>query len=253
MELLNIKEYVKEEKEKLRRRGVAPSLSIVDATDGDVGNQIYIKKKLEDFEEMGWKAKVVRPVDKKDLYYYLKWSIDTDAVIVQMPVADRFEFNIEDLPSFYDADGMTKGALVMPATVRGIVDYLDACGFEYAGKNAVVMGRSEIVGKPMAKALTDRDMTVSLCHSKTDDWTKDYLLRNADLVVCATGRPHSVFRAQCLNAFVVDVGISRINGKIVGDFKEDSLGGSSTPVPGGVGLLTRLGLLKNCVDLKMGG
>lgn len=261
MNQINIKEYFKTEKEKLRLAVIEhdyepPSLTIVDATDGDVGNQIYIKKKIEDFKSVGWPVKVVRPKDKFDLRYLLTYDgLETDCVIVQMPTAERFDFDIEDIPSYFDCDGLTKNALVLPATVRGIIDYLDDCGFDYAGKTAVVLGRSNIVGKPMAKALLDRDMTVSVCHSKTNYGDKEYLLRNADLVICATGQPQSIHREQCESAIVVDVGISRLNGKIVGDFVEDKnniIGEAwSTPVPGGVGLLTRLGLMKNCLDLKV--
>lgn len=261
MNQINIKEYFKTEKEKLRLAVIEhdyepPSLTIVDATDGDVGNQIYIKKKIEDFESVGWPVKVVRPKDKFDLRYLLTYDdLETDCVIVQMPTAERFDFDIEDIPSYFDCDGLTKNALVLPATVRGIIDYLDDCGFDYTGKTAVVLGRSNIVGKPMAKALLDRDMTVSVCHSKTNYGDKEYLLHNADLVICATGQPQSIYREQCESAIVVDVGISRLNGKIVGDFVEDEnniVGEAwSTPVPGGVGLLTRLGLMKNCLDLKV--
>ena len=99
-----------------------PSLTIVDATDGDVGNQIYIKKKIEDFESVGWPVKVVRPKDKFDLRYLLTYDgLETDCVIVQMPTAERFDFDIEDIPSYFDCDGLTKNALVLPATVRGII------------------------------------------------------------------------------------------------------------------------------------
>ena len=154
MNQINIKEYFKTEKEKLRLAVIEPpSLTIVDATDGDVGNQIYIKKKIEDFESVGWPVKIVRPKDKFDLHYLLSYGLETD------------------------------------------------------------------------------------------------------LVICATGQPQSIHREQCESAIVVDVGISRLNGKIVGDFVEDEnniVGEAwSTPVPGGVGLLTRLGLMKNCLDLKV--
>lgn len=260
MNQINIKEYFKTEKEKLRLAVIEhgyepPSLTIVDATDGDVGNQIYIKKKIEDFESVGWPVQVVRPKDSSELHYLLNYGFHTDCVIVQMPTAERFDFNVEDIPPYFDCDGLTKNALVLPATVRGIIDYLDDCGFNYASKTAVVLGRSDIVGKPMAKALLDRDMTVSVCHSKTNYGDKEYLLHNADLVICATGQPQSIHREQCESAIVVDVGISRLNGKIVGDFveNENNIVGEawSTPVPGGVGLLTRLGLMKNCLDLKV--
>lgn len=118
-----------------------------------------------------------------------------------MPTAERFDFDIEDIPSYFDCDGLTKNALVLPATVRGIIDYLDDCGFDYTGKTAVVLGRSDIVGKPMAKALLDRDMTVSVCHSKTN-----YIFFITQ--ICATGQPQSIYREQCESAIVVDVGIS---------------------------------------------
>lgn len=140
MNQINIKEYFKTEKEKLRLAVIEhdyepPSLTIVDATDGDVGNQIYIKKKIEDFESVGWPVKVVRPKDKFDLRYLLTYDgLETDCVIVQMPTAERFDFDIEDIPSYFDCDGLTKNALVLPATVRGIIDYLDDCGFDYAAK-----------------------------------------------------------------------------------------------------------------------
>ena len=257
MTQLNIKEYFNQEMEKLRNSAIKPSLTIIDATDGDAGNQIYIRKKVEDFQSLGWPViveKISEDQPPQALYWTLN-NLDTDCVIVQMPTAERFNFSTSDIPVAIDCDGLAPLSQVMPATVRGIIDYLNACGFEYKGKTAVVLGRSEIVGSPMAKALIDMDMTVSICHSQTREQDKMYLLRNADLVICATGRPQSVYRAQCPFAVVVDVGISRINGRIVGDFVEDEENKLnktvfSTPVPGGVGLLTRLGLMKNCLDLK---
>lgn len=266
MKEVNIKEYVKQEMDRLREpRQDAPSLMIIDATEGDAANQIYIRNKLKDFDALGWKAEVRRA----DTTEELKSTIESaksegwNSIIVQMPVAPGIEFTYDTIPPSMDADGLASRSKVMPATVRGIIDYLDECGFEYKGKSAVVLGRSDIVGKPMAKALLDRDMTVSICHSKTHEQDKIYLLRNADLVVCATGQPQSVYRAQCPDAFVVDVGINRVvlpdgKAKIVGDFVESEDRGpnearASTPVPGGVGLLTRLGLLKNCIELTNGG
>lgn len=255
---MNIKEYFNQEMQRLRdARLVAPSLMIVDATSGDAANQIYIRNKMKDFDAVGWKAEVFKVSDSAELKKLLGGvqKRGFTSVIVQMPVAPHIEFTYDMLSPLVDADGLAPASKVMPATVRGIIDYLDDCGFEYEGKSAVVLGRSDIVGKPMAKALLDKNMTVSVCHSKTHEQDKMYLLRNADLVICATGQPQSVYRTQCPDAFVVDVGISRVDGKIVGDFVEN--GGpnevrASTPVPGGVGLLTRLGLMKNCLELANG-
>lgn len=255
---MNIKEYFNQEMQRLRdARLVAPSLMIVDATSGDAANQIYIRNKMKDFDAVGWKAEVFKVSDSAELKKLLGGvqKRGFTSVIVQMPVAPHIEFAYDMLSPLVDADGLAPASKVMPATVRGIIDYLDDCGFEYEGKSAVVLGRSDIVGKPMAKALLDKNMTVSVCHSKTHEQDKMCLLRNADLVVCATGQPQSVYRTQCPDAFVVDVGISRVDGKIVGDFvelREMSEANLSTPVPGGVGLLTRLGLMKNCLELANG-
>lgn len=258
MPQIDIKEYFKAEKEKMRQTIVEhgyepPSLTIIDATEDDIGNQIYAKRKMDDFISLGWPVNLIKPKEGDDLFALLRY-INTDSVIFQMPIAEYYHFNINCIPPEMDCDGLSRNSMVIPATVRGIIDYLNACEFNYTGKNAVVLGKSNIVGKPIAKELLNKDMTVSICHSQTREEDKEYLLRNADLVICATGRPLSIYREQCESAIVIDVGINKFNGKIVGDFVEDKnniVGNAwSTPVPGGVGLLTRLGLMKNCLDLK---
>lgn len=259
MKLLNIKDYFDKGMEDLRQASIKhdiwPSLTIVDATSGDAGNRIYIRKKQEDLERLGWKCEMFYPRDTYDLNHFISYRVDTDGVIVQMPLDEKFkDFDIENVAPWLDCDGLTRNTKVLPATVRGIIDYLDDCGFRYEGKNAVVLGRSEIVGKPMAKALLEKDTTVSVCHSKTTEETKARLLREADLVIAAVGHPGVVTRSMCPKALVVDVGINRVDGKIVGDFVEERGPNevrASTPVPGGVGLLTRLGLARNLWDLKV--
>lgn len=258
MNQINIKDYFKQQVNELRQSEVKPSLTIVDGTNNDAGNQIYIRKKVEDFQALNWPVevfKIPQNWNALDLNEYIK-TISSDCAIVQLPVRDNLKnFDINSLLPIKDCDGLTKNSLVLPATVRGIIDYLDDCGFQYEGKNAVVIGRSEIVGKPMAKALLDRNMTISVCHSKTDINQRLYLTRTSDLVVSATGN-FTLTRESCPYAIVVDVGIRRNQaGTILGDFLEieeiaKRNGVWSTPVPGGVGLLTRLGLMKNCLDLK---
>lgn len=254
MKNIIIKDYFQQEMKNLRRTVVnPPSLLIIDATDGDIGNQIYIKKKVEDFQFLGWKVEVAKPEDDFSLVQLCKSDL-YDGIICQMPISKKFNTDVKRIiPSSKDVDGLNIDPLVMPATVRGIIDYLDAGGYFYSQKTALVIGRSEIVGKPMAKALLERDMTVIQCHSKTPIDTLKSLARKADLVVCAAGRPGVMQRHWCPNAIVIDVGITRVDGKIKGDFVENEAMTNnirwSTPVPGGVGLLTRLGLIKNCVDL----
>lgn len=263
MKQLDIKEYVAGEREKLKNIQTASKikLGIIDATrEDDAANAIYIKRKLEDFEEVGWKASVYK-VRKEETSCHdaiiRAITHKCTAIIVQLPVRDGVKFDSMMIPRSYDCDGLRCDSLVNPATPQGIVDYLRACEFPFSGKTAVVLGRSEIVGKPMARMLLKENMTVSICHSKSDPSIVSGLLCEADLVVCATGQPHLVVRNQCTQAVVVDVGITRQDGKLVGDFEEiprfcsDTVW--STPVPGGVGLLTRLALMKNCAALVEGG
>lgn len=259
MKQVNIKEYFNQEMQRLRdSRLDAPSLMVIDATSGDAANQIYIRNKVKDFENLGWNAGVHNATSSAGIRILLSRakSLGYTSAIVQLPVAAHIQFTPDMIPPSLDCDGLNPQSNIVPATARGIIDYLDECGFQYEGTNAVVLGRSDIVGKPMAKELLDRNATVSICHSKTPYYVKKHLLSHADLVVSATGKPLSLHRSECPTAIVVDVGISRVDGKIVGDFIEDQqvLNNCkclawSTPVPGGVGLLTRLGLIKNCLEL----
>lgn len=263
---ISIKEYVKEQYRSLEQKtkGINNTmLTIIDATDPkDIGNQIYIKKKLEDCQEVGWLANLIKVPDgmtELERKVMLEEACEESiGVIVQLPTRDNISLDLSILTKKYDCDcdGLTATASCVPATPRGILDYLDVNDFKFKGKNAVVIGRSDIVGKPMARELINRDMTVTLCHSKTPTWQLNNFLKEADLVVVAAGKPHLIKRSQCPKAIVIDVGINRdLEGKIVGDFDENSLdianGAWSTPVPGGVGLLTRLALLKNCEDLRV--
>lgn len=232
--------------------GPPPSLLIIDPTEGDPANQIYIKKKQEDFAKLGWQCDVIKVHNTYALRKTIIMEVNNyDTMIVQMPCAPGIDFDPSWIPPTMDCDGLNLASAITPATVRGIIDYLDACDFDYTGKDAVVLGRSQIVGSPMAQALTKKDMTVTLCHSKTAEYSRNLALGNADLVVVATGRPHLISRNDVQpHTFVVDVGMNRTEeGRLIGDFLESEGTELSTPVPGGVGLLTRLGLLKNCYDL----
>lgn len=255
---INIKEYFNSEIEKLKSFAQAHpfKLGIIDATaESDIGNQIYIKKKVEDFRMVGWNAEIHKTDDVREGIHEAI-AAGAKGIIVQLPVREGVEFNKSMIPIDCDCDGLAHDSICWPATPRGIIDYLRDCGFEFKGKYAVIIGRSEIVGKPMAQMLLNEDCTVSIIHSKTDKVVMENLLSIADLVICAVGKPHFIKRFMCPFAFVVDVGINRgEDGKLCGDFEEDlnfydgNLEMPSTPVPGGVGLLTRLALLKNCKEL----
>ncbi len=272
-ELLNIKDYVQQEKEKLKilskvekrrkehtrlwRRGIYIKLGIIDATNvQDSANQIYIRNKVKDFSEMEWNCDVYKILDTTDLREVISQAAEhgCTSIIVQLPVREGIKFQTSWIPPHLDCDGLNPMSKCNPATPTGIINYLKACEFSFAGKTAVILGRSDIVGKPMARMLLEQDMTVSICHSKTPSEVKQALLKDADLVVSAVGKIGILTRADCPNAIVIDVGINQNeNGKLCGDFIEDpNVENMSTPVPGGVGLLTRLALLQNCFDLAGG-
>lgn len=208
---------------------------------------------------MGWKAIVYKVhEDETSCHDAIIRAINhhCNCIMVQLPMRQGIAYDPMMIPRSYDCEGFRFDSFVNPPTPQGIIDYLEACEFPFSGKTAVIFGRSDIVGKPMARMLIDKDMTVSLCHSKSDPFIASGLLCDADLVVCATGYPGMVVRDQCTGAIVADVGITRQDNKIIGDFEEVQRFCSdrvwSTPVPGGVGLLTRLSLLKNCAKLVEG-
>lgn len=263
MKQLNIKEYVAAEKEKLKNLPNTNKikLGIIDGTaPDDAANAIYIQNTLNDFTELGWEAVIYKVHEQETSCHdaiIRAINHNCNCIMIQLPVRSGVTYDPMMIPRGYDCDGFRFDSFVNPVTPQGIIDYLEACEFPFSGKTAVVLGRSNIVGKPIVRMLTDKDMTVSLCHSKSDPSIVSGLLCDADLVVCATGKPHLIVRDQCMRAVVADVGITRQDNKIVGDFEEKPWLCSdtvwSTPVPGGVGLLTRLALMKNCAKLVEGG
>lgn len=249
--MMTIKEYVHQEEERIAvelKIGTArPKLLIIDPTENDPANQRYIKNKMKDCEKVGLPVELMVVHSSEEIREAIASHRDWQ-VIVQMP--SKYEWDYNWLRSNQDADGLSKFAQVQPATVRGIMDYLRAIDFPIDGCNAVVVGRSDIVGKPMARALLDANATVTVCHSHTSKKNLLKALMKADLVIPAIGRAKYIKRGWCPSAFVVDVGINvGEDGKLCGDFEESAAFCRATPVPGGVGLLTRLGLVKNCLEL----
>lgn len=214
----------------------------------EVSNR-YIKNKKRDCEEVGIKF---------EWYYYpeeittenLKTEIQdlmpyADGLIVQMPLPSHIDVSAIKLAidPIKDVDGFHPMSLYKPCTPLGIINYLTkGCKYNLEGKNVVIFGRSDIVGKPLAQMLTDANATVTLCHSKSKD--KYQYIKNADLVVSAVGKAGFL---NCYSIYVpvIDVGINiDKNGKLIGDCINTE-NRDVTPVPGGVGLLTRVALLEN--------
>ena len=186
---------------------------------------------------------------------------DIDGILVQMPLPDALDSDraIARIHSDKDVDGLhpvNQGALftgrpgIRPCTPVSCMTLIEHCGVDPHAKHAVVVGRSVLVGKPVAMLLLERDATVVMCHSRTDDLPEQ--VAAADIVIAAVGRPELV-KGEWIKpgAVVIDVGINRIEGKLIGDveFAEAERRASYiTPVPGGVGPMTVAMLLRNTYD-----
>jgi methylenetetrahydrofolate dehydrogenase (NADP+)/methenyltetrahydrofolate cyclohydrolase len=168
---------------------------------------------------------------------------------VQLPLPPQINEKeiIKLIDTKKDVDGFRSDSEFVPATPGGIMKYLEYCGWEAEGKEVTIIGRSDIVGRPLARLMERANATVTLCHSKTKNLEAH--LKDADLVVVAVGKPNFLDCGE-LKALVIDVGINvDENGKLVGDCCNIE-GKEVTPVPGGVGLLTRCMLLENVIKEK---
>ena len=260
MVLKDIKEYVNLKKRTLRYRvsqlPQAPKIAIVQ--DGnDPASMRYVRNKIKDCKEVGIDGdvyafpEIMTELELDDELNHLQEFYD--GVIVQLPLPSHIRSSIATaaiLPE-KDVDGFRSDSNFNPATPKGIMDYLKYCEFDVDGKLVVVIGRSDIVGKPMAKLLLEENATVVICHSHTEEDDLDALIGLADLIICAVGKEEFLDCGR-VGCPVIDVGINfDESGKLVGDcFNKE--GRDATPVPGGVGLLTRCALLDNVIAAKDG-
>lgn len=169
-------------------------------------------------------------------------------IIVQLPLPAHIDWTEvrKAIPANKDVDGFCVDSLFKPATPLGIMEYLNYCGYDVDGKEVVIIGRSEIVGKPLAKMMTDANATVTLCHSHTSTESLLNHMMDADLIVCAVGKAGFIKASDWNEVSIIDVGINFVDGKLVGDVSGTAH--NMTPVPGGVGLLTRCALLENVIE-----
>jgi methylenetetrahydrofolate dehydrogenase (NADP+) / methenyltetrahydrofolate cyclohydrolase len=252
--------------EALKAKGVQPHLAIV-LVGEDPASQVYVKHKVADSEQTGLKATLERhPADfsEADLLARIR-ALNADpsvhGILVQLPLPKHMDSHkvIETISPAKDVDGFhvaSAGALMVgqpgfwPCTPYGCLKMLDSIGYDLRGKHAVVIGRSNIVGKPMALMLLGRDATVTVCHSRTKDLKAMTL--QADVIVAAVGK-RDVLTADMVKpgAVVIDVGMNRNDeGKLCGDVDfagVREVAGWITPVPGGVGPMTRAMLLVNTI------
>ena len=258
---MTIKEYVAAKKVALTNEiallDKKPSFIIMQVNEDEASNA-YVRGKLKDADEVGIKCELKKyPLDisEEELIAEVKKNCADPSVhglIVQMPLPkhineEKIKLAVE--PS-KDIDGFHPLSSMDPCTPKGIINFLKDEGYPILGKNAVVIGRSNIVGKPMAKLLLKESANVTVLHSKTTREDMERYISNADIIVVAIGKAgflDNSFKYKD-TAVIVDVGISRIEGKLHGDAVRDLPVKFQTPVPGGVGLLTRLTLLTNLME-----
>ncbi len=261
--LANYKNIIEKENLKIK-------LAIIQVGDNEASN-IYVKNKEKYCNMVGIKTDIYKlSSDTKEeelinLIDKLNKIKEVTGIILQSPVPKHINYDkcSKTILSSKDVDGFTKENIyklymnedtIMPATVKGIIVLLKKYNINIDGSNVVIIGRGNIVGKPLSLALTNENATVSLLHSHTKDITK--YTKEADIIISACGTPKIITSDMIKdNSVVIDVGVNRINGKIVGDVDFESVSKKAsyiTPNPGGVGPMTIAMIIDNLIKLKRG-
>ncbi len=261
-----IKEGLKEEVKKLKEEGIFPGLAVIIAGD-DPASRVYVNNKKKACEELGIYSEeyaLSGEVSEEEILALIDELNAKDTIsgiLVQLPLPKHISEKkvIERINPKKDVDAfhpvnvgkiMTGDYDFVPCTPAGIMELIAESGVSVEGKECVVIGRSNIVGKPMAMLLLHKNGTVTVCHSRTKNLKEK--TKNADILVAAVGKPKFVTGDMIKEgAVVIDVGINRIaDKKLVGDVDfeaAEKIAGAITPVPGGVGPMTIAMLMKNTV------
>lgn len=262
-----IRRDLRERVSALRRCGTMPGLAVI-LVGSDPASAVYVRNKIRACEEVGIASfkyafeHDAEPQKVLDLIRNLNRRSDVHGILVQLPLPPQFVLSeiLQTISAEKDVDGFhlyNVGALIVggtvfpPCTPYGVVKLLEHERIPLQGRNVVVVGASNIVGKPMALMLMQKDATVCICHAKTRDLAQFTIL--ADVLVVAAGRPNLIVPQMVkTGAVVVDVGINRMpDGRLVGDTDFEGLLAKVshiTPVPGGVGPMTVTMLLENTVS-----
>ncbi|WEK55603.1 MAG: bifunctional methylenetetrahydrofolate dehydrogenase/methenyltetrahydrofolate cyclohydrolase FolD [Candidatus Cohnella colombiensis] len=262
-----IREEMRHEVEQLKAKGVIPGLVVI-LVGEDAASQVYVRNKAKACEDLGYYSEVVRlPADttQTDLLALIeKYNQQTNihGILVQLPLPKHIEEKpvIDAISVHKDVDGfhpisvgnlMIGDDALLPCTPSGVIELLKRTGNSPAGKHAVVIGRSNIVGKPVSMLLLRENATVTICHSRTPNLAE--VARQADILVVAVGVAKLVKEEWVKpGAVVIDVGMNRLpDGKLCGDVDFDDVVGTAgwlTPVPGGVGPMTITMLMANTLQ-----
>ena len=268
MEILNGAEYrnilLKEYKNKAKGLGI--KLAIIQVGNNKASD-LYVGNKIKYCNRAGievdhYHFNVASENEITSLIDNLNNDDEITGIILQSPTPDiDFDKMAEIIHPDKDVDGFTSTNIyrlymndenILPCTVKGIIKLMEFYGIELRGSNVVVVGRGNIVGKPLTLALENRDATVTLCHSKTHDLER--IIKSADIVISAVGKPNLIKSNMVKDGFVgIDVGINHLDGKLVGDFDFDGVKDKAsfiTPVPGGVGPMTVAMIIDNLIEMK---
>ena len=251
----------------LRRKGIVPGLAVVLVGD-NAASRVYVGNKIKACEECGIRStthQLAAHVGEAELLALIQ-SLNADdrvhGILVQLPLPKHIDMRrvLESIDVNKDVDGFhlynvgalaTGNSIFPPCTPYGVQLLLETTGIEVAGQNVVIVGASNIVGKPMAMMLLQKEATVTVCHAKTRDLAQHTVL--ADILIVAAGRPNLIVPQMVrTGAVVIDVGINRLeDGRIVGDVDFDGVKEKAswiTPVPGGVGPMTVTMLIENTLS-----
>lgn len=254
-----IKDEIKCESDSYKK---TPILAVVTVGD-DESSKVYVENKRKaceycdmsmmhlTFDEKAKENVIIKKIKE------LNKDENVNGIILQLPIPKKFNTKkiINTISPLKDVDGLTDisqgkilggDATFIPCTPKGILEIFDHYKIDLEGKNVVVIGRSDLVGKPIMLECINRNATVTMCHSKTQDLKK--YTKNADVLIVAVGKKHLINKTMVKKGVVIiDVGITRIEGKIYGDVNPnvEEVASYVTPVPGGVGPMTVAMLLKN--------
>ena len=264
---LKIKNEIREKTALLKEKGVVPTLAVIIVGD-DPASRVYVNNKRKACEYIGFNSvEYVLDSDASQdellgLIDKLNADSEVDGILCQLPLPSHIDENAvtNAISSEKDVDAFTPENVgkimsgeynMLPCTPAGIMELIASTGESIEGKHAVVVGRSNIVGKPIAMLLLHADATVTVCHSKTEKLAE--ICRQADILVSAVGKAKFITSDMIKDgATVIDVGINRDeNGKLCGDVDFSDAAkkaGFITPVPGGCGPMTIAMLMKNCVE-----
>lgn len=250
----------------LKEKNIYPGLAVILVGD-DPASQIYVRSKEKACAELGIYSRTLRLADAttqeqlESLIENLNQDEKISGILLQLPLPKGLDeakalLRIapeKDVDGFHIANAgrlFTGQSGVLPCTPKGIIHMLKKARVPLSGKEAVVVGRSNLVGKPIAMLLLNENCTVTLCHSKTENLASH--TRRADILVSAVGKPRFITADMIKSgAAVIDVGINRVDGKVVGDVdfeNAEKIAGYISPVPGGVGKMTIGMLMENTLE-----